>query len=632
LIAGTTPERNYMNNKYNQMRFYTLILVFLLLNTLTSCSQNNKGVPKEFRNYITQSKTPIEYKDIIPFYGEKKDPAPAFITKKEALEDIEMFEYLFKTSYSGFEYWENQGVDFNGYFSGLKSFVNQKDTVSTEQFEDECAKILTLIHDGHISLIGKNRHDAYEHKSVYYCDIIVEETNDGEFMVIHSQFDLVKKGDLFTQKDHEKYLFKTLSPTGKKHYLIGLLSYHPITSEELSFNDKSISVPFDKSRLTFAKYNDSTPFHIERINNIPVVRVMSFANEIFPAMKEFMESGNQLKKENQIIVNIMNNGGGASLFPQTFIQNLNGTALWESYWATLKSPSIFEYFADYDLNSITAASPNFRDLILSSKKELAEYQDSPSKTWEFSSISDEKLLGTYKGRMIVLVNRSVLSAGESFVGASQSIRNRIVVGENTGGCGMFSSACGYYLPNSKLIVNLPRHFILIPGFEECVGFFPDYWLNTSDPLKEIMNWLKDPDNYRFTYSSSFDQEEKTNASSLVLPDDLELVAPGADIPANTARFLGKWFGVSDGVLDHLLIVEKIHSNDDIDAIYAWGTAPQWNIHKPGYRRFRGKIENQKLILTDGTVTITYTFISEKELHSTYERPGVFSITELTKIE
>ena len=86
------------------------------------------------------------------------------------------------------------------------------------------------------------------------------------------------------------------------------------------------------------------------------------------------------------------------------------------------------------------------------------------------------------------------------------------------------------------------------------------------------------------------------------------------------------------MLDHLLVVEKIHNFHDIDAIYAWGRAPQWNIYKPGWERFKGKIENQKLILTDGIVTITYKFRLDGQLDATYERPGVFSSIKLKKIE
>ena len=69
-------------------------------------------------------------------------------------------------------------------------------------------------------------------------------------------------------------------------------------------------------------------------------------------MKKFMESGNELRNESTIIVNLFYNGGGSSVFPQTFIQNLNGMSQWEIHWAMLTSPVVTEYFAKYDLSSM----------------------------------------------------------------------------------------------------------------------------------------------------------------------------------------------------------------------------------------------------------------------------------------
>ena len=614
------------------MQTYFLIPAFYLASVLTTCGQNNNKVPEQFQQYINQVTVPIEQKEVIPYYGNANRIIPDFLTKKEALADVEMFEYLVKTSYSGYEYWSCHGDDITAYFSKLRFFVNQKDSISTDEFEAEWAKFLDLIRDGHISLFGKKGHGAYNHQSVYFSEIVVEKTIDGQYKVINSMFDQVKTGDLFTQNEIEKYLFKTLSPVGKNHYLVGLLSFSPVVSQPLSFNDKTIEVPFYENQLNLANLKNQSVFNIERKNSIPVLTITSFVDGRYPLMKKFIESGNQLKNEKQLIVDVMNNGGGSSQFPQTFIKNLNGSAHWESYWAILNSPSIVEYFANYDLNSGEAQSPGFRNLILHNKEELAKYHSSPAKKWEFSTTTNDNDTGAYNGRMIVLTNRYVISGGEAFVGVSQSVKNRIVVGENTAGCGMFSSACGYCLPNSKFIANLPRHFILIPGFEECIGFIPDYWLNTTEPVKEVMNWINDPDNYRFTYSMSYDDIKKKQDFSMSLPDDLKIVTPDTDIPEDVARFSGKWLGKSGGILDHLLVVENIHDSQNIDAIYAWGTAPQWNIYKPGWQRFRGKIENKKLVLTDGNVTITYEFISDKELDATYQKPGVYSTVKLTKLK
>ena len=134
-----------------------------------------------------------------------------------------------------------------------------------------------------------------------------------------------------------------------------------------------IRVPFHGSRLKYANFKDPEPFYIEWKNCIPIVRVTSFADRLYPQMKKFMSCANELRNENTIIVNLFYNGGGSSVFPQGFIQNLNGPIQWETHWATLSSPAITEFYAKYDLNSMPEISPNFKNLILSQKKNICRF-------------------------------------------------------------------------------------------------------------------------------------------------------------------------------------------------------------------------------------------------------------------
>ncbi len=622
---------NY-SNRNKLLNF--LILIFLSI-TLTSCCQDDKviNIPNEFNKYITRNNLDVDYKEIIPYYGINKKSIPAFITKREAIEDIEMFEYLLSTAYAGFEYWEYKGVDFKKYFTGLKKLICEKDTdtVLTYEFERELTKVLKQIYDGHIALIGLRYNHAYRHKAVYYCDILVEKTHNGLLKVIDSQTDIVKVGDIFTQKDAEKYLFRTLSPAGKSHYLIGTLSFSNIFSRELSFNNITIQIPFHKNRLLYTRFYDSKPFYIERKENIPVIRAASFENRLYPDMEKFMELGNQLKNEDTIIVNLFHNGGGSSVFPKTFIRNLNGGSEWEMSWAMLTSPAITQYYANYNLSSMPDISPEYKNLIKTNSEKNEEFRTSPVKNWEFGSSSKQNKSGSYKGTLIILTNRRVLSGGESMVGYSKSISNRIIIGENTGGVAQFSDACTYYLPNSKFIARLPRQFLIIPNLEECIGFNPDYWLDSMEPEEEIFRWINDPENYQFNYSFSYDDMLTNNKLATFLPDDAVVVPPNSKVPATIRKFSGKWFGVTEGILDHLLVVEKINENLEVDAIFSWGVAYQWNIFEPGWQRFKGKIENQKLIISDDQLQITYQFNSEGNLDAVYERPGVYSYTELIKL-
>ncbi len=563
-----------------------------------------------------------------------KHQIPDSLSTVEALEDIEMLEYLISTSYSGFEYWQYKGVNFQSYFEHLKAFVSNTEYVRTTDFENEVARILDQFYDGHISFIGSGYHQAYRHKSVFFSDILVEQTDQGLYRVIDSKNEKIEAGALFTQEDKESYLFQTLSPPDKKHYFIGVFSFGTVNSHKFEFDLQEIAIPLHKSRLMFARFDDPKPFYIDRLNKISVLRITSFADALYPQMQEFMEAGKILRDEETIIVNLFNNGGGSSVFPQTFIRNLNGSVQWETHWAELTSPAITAYYAAYDLDDEPDVSPALRDLVARYSRKAVDYKRTPHKSWDFSRTDKRKILGEYRGKLILLTNRRVLSAGENMVGSSRSVPDQITIGENTGGSAQFSSTCDYFLPHSKLILILPRQLIFIPGLEECVGYLPDYWLDTNDPVGEVLSWLSDPQGYQFRYRNSYGEMLETLEISAVLPHDTQVVPPSEAIPASLARYSGKWFGVSDGILDHLLVVENIRSRHEVDAIYAWGVAYQWGINEPGWERFKGAFRNGKLVLeaADWKQTITYEITQDGSMDSYYQRPGIHSYTELVKLE
>jgi len=104
-----------------------------------------------------------------------------------------------------------------------------------------------------------------------------------------------------------------------------------------------------------------------------------------------------------------------------------------------------------------------------------------------------------------------------------------------------------------------------------------------------------------------------------LPDDVQLTPPADKFPEEVRAFAGKWAGSWAGKLDHVLVVEEIASRKKVTVVYAWGTAPDWNINKPGFVRVRGKIDSGTLEFTlrNGAV-VTYTQISPDELRGEYD--------------
>ena len=131
------------------------------------------------------------------------------------------------------------------------------------------------------------------------------------------------------------------------------------------------------------------------------------------------------------------------------------------------------------------------NFIKEQKKESKSY-------WHIIDSSNKKVkIGNYKGTAILLINRVVGSSGEATISFSKCLKNCILIGENSAGGGIFGDNCLYILPNSKIKLQLPFKLNLIKGFYEGVGFMPDYWLDSKNPINEIIIWINNPEDYVF---------------------------------------------------------------------------------------------------------------------------------------
>jgi hypothetical protein len=94
----------------------------------------------------------------------------------------------------------------------------------------------------------------------------------------------------------------------------------------------------------------------------------------------------------------------------------------------------------------------------------------------------------YKGSLYVITDAEVASGGETLTALSAQVDGAVVVGENTMGCSTYGNVDRVaVLPNSRLMVQFGRTKFVPAGrpFVENLGYFPDYWLDTADPLAAI---------------------------------------------------------------------------------------------------------------------------------------------------
>lgn len=115
-----------------------------------------------------------------------------------------------------------------------------------------------------------------------------------------------------------------------------------------------------------------------------------------------------------------------------------------------------------------------------------------------------------------------------------------------------------------------------------------------------------------------------------LPSDLKIVLPDASIPEEFARFSGKWHGLWDEKMGHILVVERIVTPEEVHVIYAYEKFPEYRAYTANWHRVIGKFKNGELYLElrEGEIAI-YKYKNGR-LIASYRKGPYHSVATLTK--
>ena len=461
-------------------------------------------------DYIDQLHQPTTFMELA---AAEDGECPDSISSGELLGDIEMLRYLFENGYSGYSYWKNRGINFDGIYENLTELTRGNENVPVTDIEQIIAEGLADVQDGHLAVYGHERHRFLDRKCPYFADVIVERitAEDGgsssgaEYTVIRSNCDSVAPGMIYTGP--EDRLFRILSRRGVQQFQLGVFTGEYTTEAAFRFKTGSgpsafsITLPLHECRLTRAENQDDYVYSTTEVDGIDLIRVSSFSNRYHELLEEFAESGTALAEKDRFIVNLLGNSGGSSTYACDFASNLNGVAQWRMYFAMLCSPVTIGSVAAMP---ITENMPDrIIEYINQMQQALERLRERPVRNW--LSVMDElapRQMGDYHGTAVFMIDRGVASSGEAMIDYSKSIPGAVLIGENSAGAGTFGEVRQYWLPNSRIQLFLPSKLFLAPGFEEGVGYLPDYWLDSAEPVSEIVQWLNNPDSYQFELSEA----------------------------------------------------------------------------------------------------------------------------------
>lgn len=457
---------------------------------------------EKFPPYITNVSTNVGYKDIL--LGDRSKPRDK-ITKEQAMEDIEMLEYLLEGGYAGKDYVESKGFSFATLFQVLRDYINQNTSqIDVKSFENRLGSNMQGINDSHLVISGHKTHRFIRRTEAYFSDILLRQVNRDRYEVIDSLHSAVPIGSILEHLSRTN-LFRTLSPRKEKHYLLGIMASESVSHMSIKLKDNIVNVPLHRCRLHAIKNNQGVNLEIIEKESIPIVKSNSF-RENTDLIAELDAIGRRYRGR-KLILDISINGGGSDRAPAAFLQAYSGRNISSkvSVSADLLSPVILQAL---EKNILPAnVSEELVKYRAKQIKKLAQYRDTHVKNWEINRDYYLDLIGAFRKKfmnkdkqnspLVVLATRRTASSAESAISYARSMHNSIVVGENSSGCRTFGNIFTYSLPHSLIKIQLASSLTIEQGFEEGLGFTPDYWLDSSEPVKEIVAWLNNSEKYCF---------------------------------------------------------------------------------------------------------------------------------------
>ena len=422
-----------------------------------------------------------EMKETFPGVVESMGLYNIRISREQALDDLDILQYLLNTAYSGVEMARKRGVILTECIDKLRAATRSADSVNTVEFFQAIVEALEDIRDFHLvfSLSSfDKRHVFGKHRHAYFADVIVgNPQRDGHCTVLFSDHPGLGKGvSIRPPKDS---LFKTFPDIHCERYLIGKMSDEIVEKIPIEAGGKTMDLPVHICRMGRTS-TENALWSAHRIGDVELVkchRLTYFSDDEHMRLRALADYGKTLREARTIVLDLRNNSGGDSSIAADFIRNLNGFG--EPHLRYRKRDSLPSRLSELTMRGLS------RQAFLVQRE--ACLRDDHTAWREGPAIGKQK--GFYTGRLILITNAQTASSAEIFVKiCKESVPNCTVIGENTRGCLNTGDTRYFFLPNSLIFMNIPTaEFVDV--FEEGVGFLPDLWLDNNEPVGAITEWI-----------------------------------------------------------------------------------------------------------------------------------------------
>jgi len=388
-------------------------------------------------------------------------PIPEKISREDALIDLACFRNIMEEGYSGYTYYEKK--QFDDAFSAMeKRITSGSDEIAPLDLLNIIAEELSFISDGHLSLnAGNVKIRFFKKEMAYVSDARLREEN-GKY--------ICTKCGKTIEFDESVTLFPTLPDENGPLYMIGVRSKEEVASIKVKADGEEIELPLHMIASEPIPEKKPTAMLIEKYyDDVAVITCTTFVGNTDKYLESFYRAGLRCRTCNHVIFNLVNNGGGNSVFPQRFFDGLYGWVGFSSKGGRI-----------YDSSLLRA-------------KRFGNIEEGVERTYsEWHNVKNEDEPtpeNMYNGSLHVVINQKVASSAELAVCMASNVEGVKYYGCNSAGVGKYGDVLTWFLPKSCTIIRAP-YKIFDNGIEETIGYTPDLWVDSTDPVGAVIEYVR----------------------------------------------------------------------------------------------------------------------------------------------
>ncbi len=448
------------------------------------------------------------FRDLVMTPAACKTPPRSSMSREDARVDAAAVERIIRRGWAGFETTSAAGADWSAAFAGLALWIaHAPEPITVDALQARLVLALRAAADNHLAFFwytsaGHARRQAVgRHDKAYTADLVVV---DGAVVVRG----VAPESSRLVECDGRlpsTLLAPTVITTGDALVPASrpiVLAEAPPPPLHCTFaleggTRRTLELPMHRVRVGGGapRATPSPAFELAP-GPLPRVTVRTFWSGKDTELTAFVASGSTLRDAKAIVVDVRGNGGGSDTYAKDWLAQLTSQRLVGSVIDRLDSDVTRQGIVNDNTCQIAeglddpTALEEARERLAYGNKVVAEAEaaGTPLRMWRSrSALTDGRAPTPFRAPLVTLMDNDCASACESYVSHARQFERSVVVGENSGGVGVFGEVLVYRLPRSGLGMAAGMKHFHDPDPRRAVpegrGHLPDYWLDGDDALR-----------------------------------------------------------------------------------------------------------------------------------------------------